>query len=154
MIASIKALKINTLERILNTEKVRSCLTEPLPDGDNLLHLTVKQGERKGKYKMGKLVRIIEILVAFGMDINARNRNGNAPLHLVRQVKTAKALVENGAKLDVRNSLNRTPAEHVKTYCEKGYEDEKACMVNEWFTLLLKKRKTYDDVILTLDISD
>ncbi len=90
---------------------------------------------------MGKLVRIIEILVAFGIDINARNRIGNAPLHFVRQVKTAKAFVENGAKLDVHNSLNLTPAEDVKTHSEKGYEYEEACMVNEWFTLLMEKKE-------------
>ncbi len=66
------------------------------------------------------LERVVKALVAAGCDVNAKDESGNTALHLAcdpgeeGQIIIAKVLLENGAKLDVKNQDGLTPAAIVK----------------------------------------
>lgn len=52
---------------------------------------------------------IIGELVRMGADVNARDHNGNTPLHISRDVDAAKMLVSNGADTQALNNSKNTP---------------------------------------------
>ena len=57
---------------------------------------------------------VVALLLEAGADVNARNRDGGAPLHsaaFLGQYETAKLLLENGAEVNIRNGDGGTPSD-------------------------------------------
>jgi ankyrin repeat protein len=52
---------------------------------------------------------VAEYLIANGADLNAKNADGIAPLHLAAWPKMVELLVSHGAKIDARDNSGRTP---------------------------------------------
>lgn len=75
--------------------------------------------ERAGKMK--ELEELIALLLHYGADINAQDYDGDTPLHLAtaddlfsRQI--VELLLENGAKIDIKNNRGLTAYEQIKDY--------------------------------------
>ncbi len=52
---------------------------------------------------------VIEIFISAGADVNAKNNDGNTPLHLVDNVNAANVLIKAGTKLNEENNDGNTP---------------------------------------------
>lgn len=66
----------------------------------------------------GGHLEVVELMIASGLDVNVRDRDGMTPLHAASffgRANTARALVQNGADLEARNRLGETPAEMLET---------------------------------------
>jgi ankyrin repeat protein len=66
--------------------------------GDNLLHLGIEP---------------METLIASGVDLNARNDEGETPLFKAREFEVVKILVDAGADINITNNENKTVIFHV-----------------------------------------
>ncbi len=65
--------------------------------------------------KRGASVAVINLLLARGADVNARDSDGNTPLHQSRDVATDELLVRAGADLTLRNNNGHTPRDTLMT---------------------------------------
>lgn len=54
-------------------------------------------------------VALLEYLLGCGLDINAKTKSGNTPLHYADSVKVVKYLVNHGANINAKNSCGATP---------------------------------------------
>ena len=133
------------LEQLLSMENVDRYIQLPLNNGDSFLHSAVQQ--RKKNYKTKNQEKIIKLLILSGASVNAKNVNGNTPLHLVKDVRTAKILYGFGASLHLKNSTNQTPAQYFNKNLDDGDEDEDYCILNEWFKLAAEQEKIIEKKI-------
>ena len=133
------------LEQLLSMENVDRYIQLPLNNGDSFLHSAVQQ--RKKNYKTKNQEKIIKLLILSGASVNAKNVNGNTPLHLVKDVRTAKILYGFGASLHWKNSTNQTPAQYFNKNLDDGDEDEDYCILNEWFKLAAEQEKIIEKKI-------
>ncbi|MEH1771269.1 MAG: ankyrin repeat domain-containing protein, partial [Nostoc sp.] len=69
--------------------------------GETPLHLAVSQGNKQ----------VVELLIAKGADVNAKNKDGNTPLHLAYDLDIVKLLIAKGADANAKNNDDMTPAE-------------------------------------------
>lgn len=70
--------------------------------GNTLLHAASGRVERPSSL-------LIDNLISKGIDVNARNDNGDSPLHVVRSVMAAEALMLRGANINAMNRHHFTP---------------------------------------------
>ncbi|MCY4330854.1 MAG: ankyrin repeat domain-containing protein [Endozoicomonadaceae bacterium] len=68
------------------------------------LHLAVVQDGQKEKQ-----IKVIKLLCAKGANIDAKNSDGNTPLHLVKSADIADTLIKLGATMNLRNNDTETP---------------------------------------------
>jgi ankyrin repeat protein len=71
-------------------------------DGDSLLHIAARNGDR----------RAVRLLLEAGVDANLLGDMGCTPLHYAREkqhAEVAQLLIENGAREDVRNEFGKPP---------------------------------------------
>ena len=129
----------------MSMENVDRYIQLPLNNGDSFLHSAVQQ--RKKNYKTKNQEKIIKLLILSGASVNAKNVNGNTPLHLVKDVRTAKILYGFGASLHLKNSTNQTPAQYFNKNLDDGDEDEDYCILNEWFKLAAEQEKIIEKKI-------
>lgn len=83
--------------------------------GDNYLH-TIAQTYRFASEKE-ELVSCMKQLIVLGTDVNARNANGQTPLHIAATLnRTAfiQCLLENGADQTLKDSNGKTPSDLAK----------------------------------------
>ena len=112
-------------------------IDQTLYNGDSFLHLAAQQQSND----IRKQTKTMKLRIAGGASINVKNVNGNTPLHLVKNVRTAKTLYKEGASLKMKNSMNQTPAEHFKHNIKERYQKEDHCLLNEWFRLKEEKEQ-------------
>jgi ankyrin repeat protein len=77
-------------------------LTYLTPEGDTCLHIAAARGD----------LRAIRLLIACGLDPNAKGDMGATPLHsahLSRQSEAAKLLTSLGADENLKDEFGRTP---------------------------------------------
>ena len=77
--------------------------------GNTPLHAAVAGG---GHARHGRELALIELLLAHGADVNARDASGSAPLHLAAHEGSWKAieiLLSSGVHVNVRDNEGRTP---------------------------------------------
>lgn len=87
-------------------------------NGDNLLHVSAR--------KMIPSLTIISKLANSGVDINAKNNDGDTPLLVAlydgkNEVEMCKALVTAGADVNITNRKNKTPRKVARGGKVKGY---------------------------------
>lgn len=66
-------------------------------------------GEYRNKDKDGARVECVRLLVAAGADVNARDNDGNTPLHKTFLTDVEEELLELGADVNARNNDGETP---------------------------------------------
>ncbi len=97
---------VEQLERLPNFKQSVNNLTA---DGKNCLHFAMrKQASRENQHKK---LKIIEVLIRDGVEINKHDLEGNTPLHLASDVRSAKLLISWGANVVVRNNDGFRPTE-------------------------------------------
>lgn len=69
------------------------------------LHWAVSQVSREG-------VSIVELLLANGAEVNARDDKGQIPLHIAADIRAARLLLANGADVSVKDNDGLTPLFH------------------------------------------
>ena len=57
---------------------------------------------------------MVNSLLAGGADVNARDRFGRTPLHVIRDIEMAKMLIDAGADVNARDRYGRTPLHDVR----------------------------------------
>jgi ankyrin repeat protein len=58
---------------------------------------------------LGKDVGTLELLIEFGADVHAKDKDGNSALHLCRALDTAKMLLDKGLDIQQENMHHKTP---------------------------------------------
>ncbi|MFB8787332.1 MAG: ankyrin repeat domain-containing protein [Potamolinea sp.] len=67
--------------------------------GSTLLLLALRNNEQE----------VAQLLIAKGADVNAKNKNGETPLHLARSQEMAQLLIAKGADVNAKNKNGETP---------------------------------------------
>ena len=142
IMASIKTLKDKPLLRVLWTADIAKYLQEPLRNGEGFLHAAA-QIQAEGR-KLKTQEKIIKLLAINGAPVNMKNANGNTPLHLSSSVRVAKALVNQAASLQIKNNVNQTPAQYVKSNLGARHEDHEDILLLQWMKLKEKQLEEYD----------
>ena len=65
--------------------------------------------------------KMVELLIANGADVNAKNEDGITPLHLAAYGENVQLLIDNGATVDVKSDLGETPL-YLMASEEDGFE--------------------------------
>ena len=68
-------------------------------EGATLLHEAVKLG----------MIEVVKSLIDAGENVNAKDKNGNTPLHFVKTIEIAELLVFEGANVNEQNKFANTP---------------------------------------------
>ncbi len=72
-------------------------------------------------------ISTVEALLEHGADINARDNNGNTPLHYANDGNTTRFLIKNGADYQLKNNHGQTPKDMMEYHAsqllsaKKGY---------------------------------
>ena len=74
-------------------------------------------------------VKMVELLIANGADVNAKNDSGITPLHLAAYEQNVQLLIDNGAMVNVRSDLGETPL-YLMASEEDGFESMAALLAN------------------------
>jgi ankyrin repeat protein len=105
--AAIQARQTNQILQLLQANPDDRLLVEAGTDGASLLHIAAVAGD----------TALIQALLARGVDPNCRDAQGNTPLHALSTANTqpnhaqaVDALVQGGARLDITNGQEDTPA--------------------------------------------
>ena len=78
--------------------------------GEAPLHLAAKYDfENPYPHGDGQTVGLVPLLLDHGADVNARDEDGNTPLHLTHQTFIAGQLIKNGAEVNAENNMGETP---------------------------------------------
>jgi len=103
--------------------------------GSNLLHEVFRPQYREG-WERG--IDIVKVLLKYGVDVNAKDRHGKTPLHLLltHQIRLSayclkeplkefiKTLIENGADVNARDLDDRTPLHLCLRYSERRVDKD------------------------------
>jgi len=89
---------------LINYESEDPCVTiDPLtyvtPDGDTCLHIAALRGN----------LRVVELLLKAGLDINRQGDMGYTPLHYAKTQPVINYLIENGASTSIINEFGKKP---------------------------------------------
>lgn len=90
-----------TIERVLATKCIGCGIDDMDENGNTMLHLAAKKGRGD----------LLALWLSYGADIEARNKQGNTPLHEAAQhsAVAVKVLLRKGAQTQVKNKLDQTP---------------------------------------------
>lgn len=103
-----KALLTNDIGIVKKVLKDVSKVNDTGGTGINALHYYISVSSQL-KYAANEL---IQILIESGIDINAQNSEGNAPLHFAvgsKDARIVKILVEKNVLVDIQNNTGNTP---------------------------------------------
>jgi ankyrin repeat protein len=89
---------------LINYESEDPCepinpLTYCAPDGDNCLHVAAHRGD----------LRMVELLVKAGSDINKQGDMGYTPLHYASTPEVIALLLAHGASTTIENEFGKSP---------------------------------------------
>lgn len=114
--------------------KHRPTLAVQTKDGDNLLHISLRQ--RPGNTAApsdSKLAATVELLLKAGINLHERNGSGDLPIHLAADwgaVAPIQMLVQNGADLLAKDRLGKTPYERAV----KASNEQAALLIQDLVT--------------------
>ena len=75
-------------------------------------------------YALGKdRNEIVELLIAKGADVNAKDDGGNTPLHFTTTKEIAELLIAENADVNTRDDVGRTPLDSAATKSKKETAD-------------------------------
>jgi ankyrin repeat protein len=100
---------LNTVVELLAIEHPQDMQSRGLIDHSTPLHLASQQGN----------VEVARILVEYGSDVSAENKEGSTPLHLVSlsgSIELARLLVKHGADVSAKNKRMSTPLHMASRY--------------------------------------
>jgi ankyrin repeat protein len=100
---------LEIVETLQHLPLFRSTINNRTIEGKNCLHLAMKK--HSPREEQFKKLKIIKILLENGVDVNQQDREGNTPLHLANDIRSAKLLMSWGAKTSIKNNQGHRPTE-------------------------------------------
>lgn len=94
---------------------------EPVTRDNTLLHIACKQNYSYKRQKNDEA--IVRLLLTYPFDINAKDRDGNTPLHLVYCETIAQLLLDAGANRTILNNKGKTAEDLCREKSEDMHSD-------------------------------